>query len=255
MKSTTDIHWNERAATVKSDIDVNTMDVYQRNLEFDYICKYLGPSMNVLEVGCGNGISTKQFRSFVKHVDSFDYSENMIARAKSTVGETNNRFFVDNVLAPQHPTKDYDVVICVRVLINLQNLEQQLLAIQNLQTYIRPNGLFILVEGYIEGFRALSSLRAKVNLPAIEPAKINRYSSINDILPKLKSYFKLEDEFHLGMYDFLTRVHYPLVVGIENIKHNTVFSEKSEILAREINTDAFKEFSRIRGFVLRKISV
>jgi SAM-dependent methyltransferase len=252
MKSSTDIHWNERAASVENDIEVNIMDIFQRELEYDLICQYLTNAMTVLEVGCGNGFSTERFRSLVKHVDAFDYSEKMIERAKSRVGETNNRFFIDNVLAPNHLNGPYDTVICVRVLINLRDKEEQYLALNNLIPQVKNGGLLILVEGFTEGFVALGELRQAVALPSIEPAKINFYSSFSDLLPLLEPHFILEDKFHLGAYDYLTRVVYPLMVGVENAKHNSVFSEKCSQLARAYNADCFEKFSRIKGLVLRK---
>jgi SAM-dependent methyltransferase len=252
MKSSTDIHWNQRAASVKNDIEVNIMDIFQRELEYDLICRYLTKEMTVLEVGCGNGFSTERFRTLVRHVDAFDYAENMIERAKLRVGETNNRFFLDNVLAPEHLNGPYDTVICVRVLINLRNQEEQYLALKNLIPQVKEGGLLILVEGFEEGFTTLSELRKAVALPPIEPAKINFYSPLSDFLPFLESHFIIEDKFHLGAYDYLTRVVYPLVVGAENAKHNSVFSEKCSQLARAYNADCFEGFSRIKGLSLRK---
>jgi predicted TPR repeat methyltransferase len=96
MKSSTDQHWNDRAASMENDIEVNIMDIFQRELEYDYVCRYLTSAMTVLEVGCGNGFSTNRFRGLVKHIDAFDYSENMIERARAKFGETNNRFIQDN---------------------------------------------------------------------------------------------------------------------------------------------------------------
>ena len=61
------------------------MDIFQREMEYDYICRYLEPHMRVLEVGCGNGFSTERFRALVVHVDAFDYAEKMIERARERV--------------------------------------------------------------------------------------------------------------------------------------------------------------------------
>lgn len=252
LKGSTDIYWNERAAKVENDIEVNIKDIFQRDLEHHYICRYLSKGMTVLEVGCGNGFSTNRFRKLVKHVDAFDYSENMIARAKVAFGETNNRFIHDNILNPQHLSGLYDAVICVRVLINLQNQEQQHLAIRNLMAFVKPKGLFILVEGFREGFAVLNKLRRKVALSRLKPAKINLYSSLDDILPLFQQHFELENTFHLGVYDYLTRVLYPLLVGAENVKHNTQFSDKCAQLSSEYNPDCFEQYSRVRGYVFRK---
>ena len=252
MKSATDLHWNQRAETVKDDIEVNIMDIFQRELEYDHVCAHLNGDMTVLEAGCGNGFSTKRFRELAKHVDAFDYAEAMIERAKQHIGEANNRFFVDNVLRPETIREEYDAVICVRVLINLRNLAEQRTALENLVKFVRTGGVLILVEGYREGFEALTELRAKVGLPALVPAAINTYTRISDVVSALPKFMQLASSFHLGSYDYLTRVEYPLVVGAENVTHNSGFAERSAALARAFNPSAFEPYSRIRGFVFRK---
>lgn len=228
------------------------MDVFQRDLEYAEIERHLSPDMRLLETGCGNGYSTSRFRKLVQHVDAFDYSEEMIARARASVGETNNRFLHDNVLAPQRLEGPYDCVLCVRVLINLRNLEEQKRALANLQMLVRPGGLLILVEGFRDGFEELSRLRARLELPPLQPAAINFYSSLAELRPDLERGFRLERDFHLGAYDYLTRVAYPLLVGPDNVTHNSVFSEKCQKLARALNPDALRELSRIRGLVMRR---
>ena len=252
MKSSTDLHWNERAARIENDTEINIMDIFQRELEYDYVCRYLTKEMTVLEVGCGNGFSTNRFRDLVKHVDAFDYAENMIERARQSFGETNNRFIHDNVLDPKHLASGYDTIICVRVLINLRDLSEQRKALTNLSRMGRRGGRLILVEGFTEGFDSLTRLRQQIGLPPVEPAKINFYSAVDDLLPHVQPDFEIEETFHLGAYDYLTRVLYPLIVGPENAKHNSVFSEKCQQLARAFNPDCFAELSRVRGFVLRK---
>jgi SAM-dependent methyltransferase len=252
VKTQTDIHWNERAASVADDFEVNIMDVFQRELEYDHVCRYLSSDMTVVEVGCGNGYSTRRFRELVKHVDAFDYAENMIERAKASGGETNNRFIHDNLLAPQRLSPPYDTVICVRVLINLRDLEQQLRGVDVMASLLRPGGALILVEGFRDGFHELSRLRGELGLPPVEPAAINFYSSLEDLQPALDRSFALEDRFHLGSYDFLTRVLYPLLVGPDNVRHNTSFSERCSELARVFNPDSLEHLSRVRGFFLRK---
>lgn len=251
-RTQTDEHWSQRAATVANDHEVNLMDVFQRELEFDAIDNYLRPDMRVLEVGCGNGFSTNRFRPSVKHIDAFDKSEEMIERAHRSFGEKNNRFFVDDVLAPKHIDSVYDCVICVRVLINLPDTPAQVLAVENMAKFTRPDGVLLLAEGFIEGFSALSELRQTVGLPPIVPAKINHYSSWQEIRPAVERHFDVQERWHLGTYDYLTRVLYPLVVGPENAKHNTNFAERCQELARAFNPEAMAHLSRLQGHVLTK---
>ncbi len=251
-KSGTDLHWSERAASVENDAEVNIMDVFQRELEYEYVCRYLQANMSALEVGCGNGFSTNRFRRLVRHLDAFDYSETMIERARRVFGEVNNRFIHDNVLAPRHLEGPYDAIICVRVLINLRNLDEQRTALRNLVDLLGPHGRLILVEGFASGFVALNRLRFRVGLPALEPAAINFYSSVEDLLSGLEQALEAEERFHLGVYDYLTRVVYPKIVGADKVRHNTVFSERCSELARAYNPECFEEFSRVRGFVFRR---
>ena len=70
---------------------------------------------------------------------------------------------------------------------------------------------------------------------------------------RLAKAFVVEDTFHLGTYDVLTRILYPLIVG-EKVERNSVFHEKASALARAINPDAFGRFSRIQGLLLRRKS-
>ena len=252
MKTRTDVHWNNRAASVENDIEVNIMDIFQRELEYDAICRYLTGEMRVLEVGCGNGFSTRRFRELVSQVDAFDYAENMVERARATVGETNNRFFIDNILEPEHFEAPYDTVICVRVLINLADLQEQKLALRNMTDATTSGGLLILAEGYTEGFAELSRIRTEAGLSPVTPAAINFYSSLEDLRGEWEQSFDLEDTFHLGAYDFLTRVVYPKVAGQENVEHNTNFSERCAEIARVFNPDCLEPFSRLRGLVLRR---
>lgn len=254
QKSPTDLHWHRRAQTIHQDRDVNIQDVFQRDLEFDFICPHLDTSMRVLEVGCGNGYSTAIFRKHCGYVDAFDQSEAMIARARVSHGEINNRFLVDNVLDPRHIDAAYDAVLCVRVLINLRNYEEQCAAIRQLQSRVRRGGTLVLVEGFTDGFSALNGMRARVGLPNLSPASINYYSGLADLMPLLESHFEITHHYHLGAYDYLTRVAYPLLVGPDNVTHNTVWHDALQRLAKAFNPDDLKALSRIRGFVLRRTS-
>lgn len=255
MKTNTETYWDDRAEHIEKEIDVNMNDIFQRELEYDFVCQHLIEEMSILEAGCGNGFSTALFRMLVKSVDAFDNSENMIRRAKHKYGEKNNRFICDDVLSPKIITGVYDAVLCIRVLINLHSLEQQKRAISNLALFVRPGGLLILIEGFKDGYVNLDKLREKAVLPPLEPNRINLYSSIIDLLPTVGEIFSIEDRFHSGMYDFLTRLFFPLVAGADKVRHNTAFSEKSMKATRAYNPDCFESFSRVRGFALRKRQV
>ena len=91
-KSKTDRHWNERALSEPDDARVNIHDTVQLDLELDFIFAQLPADGRVLEIGCGNGYVTRQLRERARHVDAFDYAENMVSRARANYGEPTTAF-------------------------------------------------------------------------------------------------------------------------------------------------------------------
>ena len=248
-KSETDKHWNERAAQLKQNALVNIGDSAQRDVELHYILPHLKSDDVLLEVGCGNGFVTELLRKVVRHVDAFDYAENMIERAKKSYGEENNRFFHDNVLAPANLSGPYDAVLCVRVLINLRDMEEQERAIRNLANALKPGGRLLLVVGCTHGFESLSAVRQSVGMSPLQPAQINFYSRKSEVLPVIEEFFELDDTFHTGMFDILTRVVYPALVGEENAGVSD-FHTKIAPIAKVLNPEALSEYARLEGMVL-----
>jgi ubiquinone/menaquinone biosynthesis C-methylase UbiE len=251
-KTETDLHWDHRARTEADVAKVNIADTVQRDLELQFIFKHLNPASRVLEVGCGNGYVTSQLRERVAHVDSFDFSESMIARARELFGERNNRFFHDSVLDPSVANGSYDIIICVRVLINLQNLREQTKALHNIAKLLKTGGKLILMEGFTDGFNELSALRTKVGLDPLKPAAINYYSSLSEFMPSVLEQFAIANTFHTGMFDFLTRVIYPSLVGGQNSAEPGEFHHKIESVVRSDAGVEFARFARLHGFALIK---
>jgi SAM-dependent methyltransferase len=250
-KSNTDLHWNTRALSEKDDAKVNIGDTVQRDLELDFVFAHLPAGGRVLEVGCGNGYVTQQVRSRVKQVDAFDFAEKMIDRARISYGETNNRFFHGSVLdRTTCETQAYDVAICVRVLINLRNLDEQTAALDNIAHWLKPGGKLILIEGFRDGFDALSRLRADCGMPELRPAAINHYSYLVQMRPAIDRWFDCAEEFHTGMFDFLTRVVYPRLVGPDQVDGAGEFHSKIETVARNYNPPEMQPLARARGFAL-----
>ena len=252
MRSKADLYWEGRAESIPEDAAVNCADMAQRDLELSMIQPHLERNMRVLEVGCGNGFSTSVIRASVEHVDAFDRAEIMIERAKRSFGETNNRFFVDDLLRPDHLAGPYDLALCVRVLINLSDEADKRLALDNIADVLTPSGRFILIEGFRDGFVALNQVRELADMPPIEPGEVSLYGSAAEMESYLRRKFTVESQFHLGSYDYLTRFVYPGLVGHENTEHNTPMHNKLQKLATAHNPDYLKEFSRVRGYVLTK---
>lgn len=252
QKTETDKFWNRRPSEVTDPAKVNIDDTVQRDYELQFIKQHLSPSMKLLEVGCGNGYVTSQLRDHVAFVDAFDYAENMVESARERYGETNNRFFNDSILEPQRTEGPYDAVLCVRVLINLRNLEEQAVAARNFARLVKPGGRLILLEGFMDGFDEINGLRQAIGLPRAEPAKINFYSYLSDFLPHVLPNFSVAATFNTGLFDLLTRVVYPALAGPEAASGPGEFHQKIRPIVENVSGPDMARFARLVGFVLEK---
>jgi SAM-dependent methyltransferase len=253
-KSSTDQYWNQRAVMELEPAKVNMHDTVQRDLELTFVFKHLWPTARMVEIGCGNGYVSQQLRQRVAHVDALDYADNMIERARANYGEINNRFFLDNVLEPRNIQPPYDAALCVRVLMNLRNLEEQKTAIRNIARMLRPGGRLILIEGFRDGFDALSSYRHAIRLPPVIPAAHNFYSYLADALPAINEHFLIEQTWHTGLYDFLTRIVFPQLVGADRAMVPGDFHAKIEPVVRANDQPDMARFARVHGFALARRS-
>jgi ubiquinone/menaquinone biosynthesis C-methylase UbiE len=244
--------WDNQPLVHENPELVNIADIFQRDIEYEFVTKHLKPDHVTLEVGCGNGFSSQLFRKYVKHLDAFDQSNNMIESAKKLHGETNNRFFIDDVTNLNLADNTYDTVINVRVLINLANLDEQKQSLNELFRVLKPKGQLIFIEGFKDGFEHLSAARRELNMPEVEPAKINFYSHLNDLKSIIDEKGQIVDEFDSGTYDYYTRIIYPYLVGLENIDKQEDVKKKLTVLALRKRLKELSPHSRLKGFVVIK---
>ena len=74
--------WEGRAGQASlSEQEVTHRDVWQRWLEIQTIKPFVTAGARVLDVGCGNGYTTKQLAPLVGEIIGMDYGEEMIRRA------------------------------------------------------------------------------------------------------------------------------------------------------------------------------
>ncbi len=249
--------WNEKATQKNiSPEQVTHRDIWQRWLEIQMIIKFLRKNDRVIDIGCGNGYSTRIFSNFCKEVIGIDYSEDMISRAKEETlknkGLRKPPVFIKCDVLELSPSLAgrFDVAISERCLINLRNFERQKKAIANIASVLKPKGRFIFVEGSDDGRKRLNNFRKKVGLPLMPRVWHNIDFKETEILRYLNQFFTIEDRKYFGVYDFLSRVVHPLLVSPDEPKYDAKINEIAARLA--VDREEFKDISRVLFLVLQK---
>jgi SAM-dependent methyltransferase len=244
--------WDGRAADTNLQGTYVTMaDRNQRLLEIDEALRHIPPGQRILDVGCGNGYSTAIFAKQAERVVAIDYSEAMIARAKSEHGDVPNiSFEVRDILSPlPYPAQAFGVAVTQRCLINLATWENQQKAIEHIARVIRPGGIFVMQEGTRQGREGLNQLREQLGLPRMPEVPFNSDLDEVALWPFVRRHFEIVQIRRYGLYDLVARVVHPLVVAPALPDYEAKINDVARRLAAA--TDASGEVSRWFTAVLR----
>ena len=151
-------------------------------MEIAEIAKHLADRDRVLDVGCANGYSSMQFGCARRiHLRGLDYVPEMIEQAKLRTGTMAGNlggsveFDVGDITQLKEPSDHYDKVIVVRVLINLGNWERQLRGLQESIRVLKRDGLLLLLEATLQGWRRLNVLREEWGMETFPMPAFNQY--------------------------------------------------------------------------------
>jgi SAM-dependent methyltransferase len=165
--------WSERARLYGNDPRANTNDVWLREVEIDYVNRAIQSSsaQRILDFGCANGFSTRRLaqanpsRAFV----GVDINEEMIRVAREGAERepiANLEFrWLDVLREPLDET--FDFIYTIRVFQNIDGLETQKRIADLLFELMRPGGLFLYIESYLDGYLRLNEDRDKMGLTAL----------------------------------------------------------------------------------------
>ncbi len=220
-------HWTE-AAQQERDADGARPTARDPNLQEAVeaaIERHLAPAQRVLDIGCGDGLSTLRFARTAGHVVGVDYVETFVTRAQKRAaadGIKNVAFETADVLAlgvirARHGP--FDAVTTIRCLINLASREDQARAIGEIAALVKPGGLYLASEGWSEGMEGLNLARRRAGLAEIEVAKYNLLLRRADFEAEARKHFELVDYVGFGFFLFVSRVLQPLLVAPGNPSH------------------------------------
>ncbi|RKZ85134.1 MAG: hypothetical protein DRR19_16765 [Candidatus Parabeggiatoa sp. nov. 1] len=218
-------YWNEQAKMFGREAKATTQDIYMRDIEIDYITTFLSSfrePLMVLDIGCGNGFSTFQYKAKVgwhTYVGG-DYSEGMIEAANAELKKRQLsegiEFNVIDVLNLSKLNNKYDIIISDRCLINLGGAKNRKKALWEIAACLHQGGRYLMIENFIEGHSELNRLREYLDIPEISVRWHNSFFSIKELKDSVKHIFKIDNFENISsLYYLVTRVVYSKLCEME----------------------------------------
>ncbi|HQI46676.1 MAG TPA: class I SAM-dependent methyltransferase [Bacteroidales bacterium] len=172
--------WDNQAKKFKGSHNASWGDIYAIDLEIKNIANYIKKGSSILDVGCANGYSTfKHLSKHPKSITGVDSSESMIKYAninkKKLKVDDKVKFYVRDIRDLQFKDESFDLTYTTRVLINLENWEQQIIAINECLRVTKKNGMVIFSEAFWEPLTLLNSMRTLMRLSPLVEQDFNKY--------------------------------------------------------------------------------
>ena len=215
-------YWDDRAST-DSTAQSTTQDVYLREIE----CNVLSERINkykprsVADMGCGDGRTTiKLSQKYLSSLFSgYDYSSHMISNANdliSTMSIHNLKFEQQDVC--EKLTQYFDLIYTTRCLINLPSWDLQKDAIENIHKALNKNGLYLMIENFIDGHENFNQVRKDFGLPEIGMRDHNNFFNRKELLDFISGYFSVVEEVNnSSTYYLVSRVIYSKICSEKNL--------------------------------------
>jgi SAM-dependent methyltransferase len=209
--------------------DPNVESMYDKHLlrlEIESIKEQLKQEDYVLDVGCGEGEGTLEYAKVVRAVHAIDFSSTRLQKAMERFAAAGKTAQFDRIdMLDNNPTscgcspkvvipsRNYDVVISQRFLINLPSWEKQQEVLAELCFKLVSGGRLILLEGSKQGTEQLNKARELIGMQPI-PVRwhnvfIDDYDLGTFMVDGLGMKFRLGTGF--GAYFVGTRLFAPLM--------------------------------------------
>ena len=235
-------YWTRQAREHGQSPSASWSDHSVIEMEISAISKHLADGDKVLDVGCANGYSSMQFASVRRlQLRGLDYVPEMIEHARTRLDAVRDNlvgsveFDVGDITELKEPSRSYDKVIVVRVLINLGTWERQFSGLRECTRVLKPGGLLLLSEATVQGWRRLNALREEWGLEDIPMPPFNQYLDQDKVIAALSGEAELlELSNFASTYYVGTRVlkpllaqatHAPVTVADPNTEWNRWFSQ------------------------------
>lgn len=245
---------------LSGDSTTTASDFNLRDLEIRYGLEFIRDGDIVLDVGCGPGVALEKYaRSFNIEAYGIDYAKNMVMFAKNRFEEVapNLNFSIQQASVLDLPYQDnfFNVVTSHRCLMALLDWESQKKAIMEIYRVLKPNGVFIMMEGTFDGLARLNFYRQKFKLEEIEPDGRDRLFTLKfheaKLLSFIQPYFNLLRTQRFGMYYFITRIIQPLLEIPNPPRYDHPINKVAKMISEHIPD--LDGIGHLVGFAFRKI--
>jgi len=205
--------WEEQALRYGEDIAAVNFDPIEDQFGAALLEELVPNNVSVADLGCGNGrnlLALARGRLNGTFV-GYDFAENMVRvaeNARKRAGFQNVRFEQLDATTPTLPANAknaFDVVIGKRVLINVKG-SAKAEALKNIYDMLRPGGIYIMTECFIEPLNRINDIRTILQLECISVKPFNEYLT-EEFLAEIKRRFVIERVMDIGsLYYFISRI-------------------------------------------------
>lgn len=223
---------------------------------------------NVLDLGCGDGETSKFLPKLVNKLYCYEKSKNLFNKAKRKVPNKKNVVFINDDLRNLTKYKiKVNKIITQRVVINFMSWQNQKEVINLIYHSLPRNGEYLMIENTNQGFFDMNNLRNKLGIKSVPlHSWHNKFLDFNLFSKFISKKFEIKKVNNFNTYYLLTRVFTNTFANFEgygvHAKKDKIFDitdEKSRLLHQLINdkiefkTNKYGLFGPISCFVLKKI--
>jgi len=236
---------------------VCTNDVAFDVIEDLQILNRLNNEASILEIGCGTGILyekiSKKFN--IKEYLGIDFVQELIDVCTSKISNTNHKFLqLDmTVVSDKDITNKFDFIFSKRAIQNVLDEKAQLSTIDNFGSFLKNDGLMILVESSKTAQNRLNNERIKYNLHEIIPPVINLFFNDDNIKNyKFKNVKLVEIVPFASDFYYITRLIYARYAK-EYLNEKTIYDHPLEKIAISMaDRMSTKDYSQIQTYIFKK---
>jgi len=212
-------YWTQQAFAHGQSPSASWSDLRVIEMEIREISRYLADGDDVLDVGCGNGFSTVQFAARrAIQILGVDYIPTLIENAQRRLSAVKDslrghvEFAVGDILQFELPDERFDKVVSVRVIINLGDWSNQLRGLRECVRVLKAEGILLLSEATLQGWRRMNAFRREWGLPDIPMPAFNNYLDEEQVIRALWPDMDLQEIVNFSSTYYVgTRVLKPLL--------------------------------------------